>query len=53
MAKCDIAVAKYISFDIGGNKARVIAKIACGILQIVNVTHVLDHAAYDKKKWME
>jgi mRNA interferase HigB len=46
-------VGKQVVFDIGGNKARVIAKIVYGILQIVNITHVLDHAEYDKKKWKE
>jgi mRNA interferase HigB len=46
-------VGKQVVFDIGGNKARIIAKIVYGILQIVNVTHVLDHAEYDKKKWKE
>lgn len=46
-------VGKQVVFDIGGNKARIIAKIVYGVLQIVNVTHVLDHAEYDKKKWKE
>jgi len=46
-------VGKQVVFDVGGNKARIIAKIIYGILQIVNVTHVLDHAEYDKKKWKE
>ena len=44
---------KQVVFDVGGNKARIIAKIVYGILQIVNVSHVLDHAEYDKKKWKE
>lgn len=43
-------VGKQVVFDVGGNKARIIAKIVYGILQIVNVTHVLDHAEYDRKK---
>ncbi len=46
-------VGKQVVFDVGGNKARIIAKIIYGILQIVNVTHVLDHAEYDMKKWKE
>ena len=46
-------VGKQVVFDIGGNKARIIAKIVYGVLQIVNVSHVMDHAEYDKKKWME
>ena len=46
-------VGKQVVFDIGGNKARVIAKIVYGVLQIVNITHVMDHAEYDKKKWKD
>jgi mRNA interferase HigB len=46
-------VGKQVVFDVGGNKARIIAKTIYGVLQIVNITHVLDHADYDKKKWME
>ena len=46
-------VGKQVVFDVGGNKARIIAKIIYGILQIVNVSHVLDHAEYDKKIWKE
>jgi len=46
-------VCKQVVFDIGGNKARVIAKVIYGTLQIVNVTHVLDHNEYDKGKWKE
>lgn len=46
-------VGKQVVFDIGGNKARIIAKILYGIIQIVNVTHVLDHAEYDANKWKD
>ncbi len=46
-------VGKQVVFDVGGNKARIVAKVVYGILQLVNVTHVLDHAEYDKKKWKE
>jgi mRNA interferase HigB len=46
-------VGKQVVFDIGGNKVRIITKIVYGILQIVNVTHVLSHSEYDKKKWKE
>ena len=46
-------VGKQVVFDVGGNKARIITKVVYGILQIVNVAHVLDHAEYDKKKWKE
>jgi len=46
-------VGKQVVFDIGGNKARIIAKIVYGVLQIVNVSHVLDHAEYDTNKWKE
>lgn len=46
-------VGKQVVFDVGGNKARIIAKVIYGTLQIVNVTHVLDHAEYDKNKWKE
>lgn len=46
-------VGKQVVFDVGGNNARIISKIIYGTLQIVNVTHVLDHAEYDKKKWKE
>ena len=46
-------VGKQVVFDIGGNKARIVAKTVYGILQIVNITHVMDHAEYDKNKWKE
>ncbi len=46
-------VGKQVIFDVGGNKARIVSKLVYGILQIVNVTHVMDHAEYDKKKWKE
>ncbi len=46
-------VGKQVVFDIGENKVRIIAKIIYGVLQIVNVAHVVDHSEYDKKKWME
>ncbi|MGE3682724.1 MAG: type II toxin-antitoxin system HigB family toxin [Bdellovibrionales bacterium] len=46
-------VGKQVVFDVGGNKARVVAKVVYGILQIVNVTDVLDHKEYDKGKWKE
>jgi mRNA interferase HigB len=46
-------VGKQVVFDIGGNKGRIVAKIVYGTLQIVNVTHVMDHTEYDKNKWKE
>lgn len=46
-------VGKQVIFDVGGNKARIIAKLVYGIVQIVNVTHVMDHDEYDKNKWKE
>ena len=46
-------VGKQVVFDVGGNKARIIAKIVYGVLQLVNVTHVMDHAEYDKGKWKD
>ena len=37
-------------FDVGGNKYRIIAKVAFGI-QIVFIRFVLTHAEYYEKKW--
>jgi mRNA interferase HigB len=37
-------------FDVGGNKYRIIAKIAYG-LKIVFIRFVLTHKEYDDKKW--
>lgn len=39
-----------IVFDLGGNKYRVIAKIAYGI-SIIFIRSVLTHREYDAKKW--
>ncbi len=39
-------------FDVGGNKVRAITKIVFGV-KVVLVTHVLNHADYDKNKWKD
>jgi len=39
-------------FDIGGNKYRIIAKVAYGI-RVVFIRYVLTHNEYDKKKWCD
>jgi len=45
-------VGKQIIFDVHGNKIRVVSKIEYGI-KILQITHVLDHATYDRGKWKE
>ena len=37
-------------FDVGGNRYRVIAKVAFGI-KVVFIREVLTHAEYDENKW--
>lgn len=37
-------------FDVGGNKYRVVAKVAYGI-KVVFIRFVLTHSEYDKKRW--
>lgn len=37
-------------FDVGGNKYRIIGKIAYGI-KVVYIRFVLTHRQYDEKKW--
>lgn len=39
-----------VVFDVGGNKYRVIVKIAYGI-SVVFIRTVLTHREYDEKKW--
>ena len=46
-------VKKQTVFDVHGNKVRIVTKIVYQAVKIVNVTHVLDHAEYDKEKWKE
>lgn len=45
-------VGKQTVFDAHANKVRIITKIAY-VVKVISVTHALDHAAYDKKKWRE
>lgn len=45
-------VGKQTVFDVHGNKIRLISKIEYGV-KILFITHVLDHATYDKEKWKE
>ena len=47
------AVGKQTVFNVGGNKYRVIAKIVYGVLELVSVTHVMNHKEYDQGKWKE
>ena len=42
---CDCTI-----FDVGGNKYRIIAKVAYGI-KVVFIRSVLTHTEYDQKKW--
>jgi len=45
-------VEKFTVFNIGGNKARLIAAIHYNT-QRVYIRHVLTHAEYDRNKWKE
>lgn len=45
-------VGKFTVFDIGGNKARLIASIHFNRRKIY-IRHVLTHKEYDKGKWKE
>lgn len=46
---CDV-YGRCTIFDVGGNKYRVIAKVAFGI-QAVFIRFVLNHEEYDKNNW--
>lgn len=46
------AVGKFVVFDIGGNKYRLIAAIHYSRGKLF-VRHVLTHAEYDEGKWYE
>lgn len=46
------AVGKFVVFDIGGNKYRLIAAIHYNRGKLF-VRHVLTHAEYDEGKWYE
>jgi len=39
-----------VIFDVGGNKYRIIAKIAYGI-KVVFIRFIMTHIEYDKNKW--
>ena len=43
---------KYVIFDIGGNKYRLVAAIHYN-RGVVYVRHVLTHAEYDRGKWKD
>ena len=45
-------VDKYTVFNIGGNKARLIAAIHCNT-QKIYIRHVLTHSDYDRGKWKD
>ena len=45
-------VGKFTVFNIGGNKARLIAAVHYNT-QRVYIRHVLTHAEYDRSKWKE
>ena len=45
-------VGKFVVFNIGGNKFRLIAAIHFNT-QMVFIRHIFTHADYDKKKWRE
>lgn len=45
-------IGKFTVFDIGGNKARLIASIHFNRRKIY-IRHVLTHKEYDKGKWKE
>jgi len=45
-------VGRFTVFNIGGNKARLIAAVHYGA-QRIYVRHVLTHAEYDRGKWKE
>jgi mRNA interferase HigB len=45
-------VGRFVVFDIGGNKFRLIAVIHYNRRKLY-VRHVLTHAEYDKEKWKE
>ena len=45
-------IGKQTVFDFGGNKGRLITKISFPV-QVVLVTHVLDHNEYDDENWKE
>jgi len=47
--RADLVGAKTV-FDVGGNKARVIALVNYQLRQVI-VTHALTHHEYDKGKW--
>ena len=46
------AVGRFVVFDIGGNKYRLIAAIHFNRAKLF-VRHVLTHAAYDEGKWKD
>jgi len=45
-------VGRFIIFDIGGNKVRLIAYVVYGKKRIY-IRHILTHKEYDKGKWRE
>jgi len=45
-------VGKFTVFNIGGNKARLIAAVHYNT-QMVYIRHILTHEEYDKGKWKE
>lgn len=47
--RADLVGVKTV-FDVGGNKARVIALVNYPLRQVI-VTHALTHAEYDKTRW--
>mgnify|MGYP006293980215 CR=1 FL=1 len=45
-------VGKFVVFDIGGNKYRLVASIIYKIKRLY-IRHVLTHSEYDRQKWKE